>query len=80
MKAITGFLLTISLMVLINANLSQTIIKKDTKPLVQNKENTIKLLDDDCYTYERVFINDQWWIYVYDCEGVLINAYLEYED
>ena len=34
-------------------------------------------LDDDEYTYVRVYIEGLWWIFVYDKDGRLIDVYLD---
>jgi len=34
----------------------------------------------DCYTYERIFENGHWWIYVYDCDGNFIEMILDDDD
>ena len=31
--------------------------------------------DPSLYTYEKVLLGDTWWIFVYDCNGVIINQY-----
>jgi len=31
------------------------------------------------YTYQRVLIGDQWWMYVYDEDGTLVDVYPIYE-
>lgn len=80
MKSVARFFLMFSMVVLLNAHFPQVIIETNINPSVQNKENVFELIEEDCYTYERVYINGQWWIYVYDCEGILINVHLEDED
>lgn len=46
----------------------------------QSINKITELYDEDCYTYERVFIDGKWWIYVYDCDGNLVNVYIEPEE
>lgn len=47
----------------------------------KQKINIISNLSNvDCYTYVRVYENGHWWIYVYDCEGYLIETVLDDED
>ena len=47
----------------------------------QQKINLISNLSNvDCYTYVRVYENGFWWIYVYDCEGILIEIIRDDED
>ena len=33
----------------------------------------------DNYTYERVFTENAWWIYVYDKDGIFVHRYLDDE-
>lgn len=46
----------------------------------QNIRNVSILSYEDCYTYVKVFENGHWWIYVYDCEGRLIDIILDDDD
>ena len=46
---------------------------------VQSTSVVLDLADDDCYTYERVLIDGVWWIFVYDCDGHLIDVHIETE-
>ena len=46
----------------------------------ENIKNVSILTYMDCYTYERVYENGHWWIYVYDCDGVLIEMIIDDED
>ena len=80
MKAITRFFIIVLMIVLLNTALPQAIIKINNNPLLQIKGNVIEWTYEDCYTYKRVFINGEWWIYVYDCDGILIKMYLENEE
>lgn len=55
-------------------------ISKQISYASNDNECVIEFADEDCYTYERIFINGQWWIYVYDCDGVFLTCYLDDED
>ena len=46
---------------------------------VQSTSAVLDLADDDCYTYERALIEGVWWIFVYDCDGHLIDVHIETE-
>jgi len=46
---------------------------------VQSTSAVLDLAGDECYTYERVLIDGVWWIFVYDCDGHLIDVYIDTE-
>ncbi|RPI12689.1 MAG: hypothetical protein EHM58_19835 [Ignavibacteriae bacterium] len=57
---------------------SITLITAGTIKITSLKADIIQtVLYDDTYRFERVFVNDVWWIYVYNSDNVLIESYPE---
>ena len=77
MKAIIRFFKIKVVVAILNAVLLLAVITVNNNSLPLNKKDYTEYLDEDCYTYERVYVSGQWWIYVYDCDGVLIKVYLD---
>ena len=77
MKRLKKFFSICVLLILLTPGLLQSSITKQNPPTKLNTMDIIELTDEDCYTYERVLINGEWWIFVYDCDGNLIEVYIE---
>lgn len=62
---------------LLTACFSQSNFSKQYSLTTVRTISVLDLTDDDCYTYERVFIDGLWWIFVYDCDGIFVKSYLD---
>lgn len=77
MKGLKEFFSICVLIVLFTSCFLQSSITKQNPPIRLYTIDILELTDEDCYTYERVFINGEWWVYVYNCEGQLVEVYIE---
>ncbi|MBL7127904.1 MAG: hypothetical protein ISS16_02855 [Ignavibacteria bacterium] len=77
MKAIIRFFSIKVTVAILNVVLLLAIIAVYDNSLPLNKKNHTEFLDEDCYTYERVYISGEWWIYVYNCDGILVKTYID---
>lgn len=64
---------------LLTAGVSFSDISVQNPHTAQHTLNVLNIADEDCYTYDEVFENGLWWIYVYDCDGNLVEVYIDPE-
>ena len=79
MKSSIKFFAICLLVGLLSAGFSFSKISFQNSHTSQSTLNVLDLNDEDCYTYERELRNGVWWILVYDCDGHLIDEYIELE-
>ena len=76
-----NYLKNITRILIIAISLTLTFVAESgTKSVIELKSVSAADTVLEEYTYVRVLIDNVWWIYVYNSDGVLVNRYIEEQD